>query len=147
MKKICIMELLNAKQVKRMESIRSQGVTKLLRSVADAAASSSGIVNLSNLVAVLSNDITARAVFGGMCAQQGEYRRELGQIVKLIGGFCPADLFPSSRLVRWLSSGERPWAHPRELPWKHVSLLFRSSFPSHIKRETSMGPRWGVQQL
>ncbi|KAM3317981.1 hypothetical protein ACQJBY_035618 [Aegilops geniculata] len=107
MRKICFMELLSAKQVKRMESIRSQGVARLLRSVADAAASSSGIVNLSNLLAVLSNDITARAVFGGMCAQQGEYRRELGQIVKLIGGFCPADLFPSSRLVQWLSSGER----------------------------------------
>ncbi|KAE8771837.1 Cytochrome P450 71D7 [Hordeum vulgare] len=106
MRKICMVELLSAKQVKRMESIRSQEVANLLRSVA-ASASSSSIVNLSNLVAVLSNDITGRAVFGGMCAQQSEYLREMGEIVKLVGGFCPADLYPSSRLVRWLSSGER----------------------------------------
>ena len=43
MKKICIMELLNAKQVKRVESIRAEEVGLLLRSIAAA----SGFVNLS----------------------------------------------------------------------------------------------------
>uniref|UniRef100_A0A453A7E9 Cytochrome P450 71D11 n=1 Tax=Aegilops tauschii subsp. strangulata TaxID=200361 RepID=A0A453A7E9_AEGTS len=55
----------------------------------------------------LSNDVVTRAVFGGKFAQQGEYIRELQEVFRLLGGFCLVDLFPSSRLVRWLSSGER----------------------------------------
>ncbi|EMS55499.1 hypothetical protein TRIUR3_30784 [Triticum urartu] len=55
----------------------------------------------------LSNDVVTRAVFGGKFSQQGEYLCELDKAFKLLGGFYLVDLFPSSRLVRWLSNGER----------------------------------------
>uniref|UniRef100_M8CIH9 Putative Cytochrome P450 71D11 n=1 Tax=Aegilops tauschii TaxID=37682 RepID=M8CIH9_AEGTA len=84
MRKICVMELLSSAQVKRMESVRAE-----------------------EKVMALSNDVVTRAVFGGKFAQQGEYIRELQEVFRLLGGFCLVDLFPSSRLVRWLSSGER----------------------------------------
>lgn len=104
MRKLCIVELLSARQVKRMESIRAEEVAQLLRSI---SAAPSAIVNLSEAMAVFSNDIIARAVFGGKCARQSEYLREHGEVVRLVAGFNPVDLYPSSRLVRWLSSGER----------------------------------------
>ncbi|KAM3393485.1 hypothetical protein ACQJBY_014287 [Aegilops geniculata] len=106
MRKVCIMELLSPKQVKRMEGIRAEEVGNLIRSIATAA-STGATINVSQKVAALSNNVVTRAVFGGRFAQQAEYLRELGKALALLGGFCLDDLFPSSRLVRWLSNGER----------------------------------------
>uniref|UniRef100_A0ACD5UXF2 Uncharacterized protein n=1 Tax=Avena sativa TaxID=4498 RepID=A0ACD5UXF2_AVESA len=107
MRKLCIVELLSSMQVRRMEGIRAEMVADLLRSIGAAAASPFGAVNVSAKVAALTNDIGSRVVFGGRCARQAEYLRELDKVVTLLGGFCLVDLFPSSRLVRWLSSSER----------------------------------------
>ncbi|XBI87204.1 hypothetical protein VPH35_025334 [Triticum aestivum] len=98
------MELLSAKQVRRMEGIRSEEVRNLLSSI---TASTGTIVNLTEKLSALMNDVIAWAVFGGKCAQQGEYLRELEEVTALVGGFSLVDLFPSSRLVWLLSSGER----------------------------------------
>ncbi|KAM3280482.1 hypothetical protein ACQJBY_047333 [Aegilops geniculata] len=103
MRKICVVELLSSKQVRRMEGIKATEVENLLRSITAAGAT----VNVSTKMAALSNDIVARTVFGGKFIQQDEYLSELDKVIKLIGGFCLVDLFPSSRLVRWLSNGER----------------------------------------
>ncbi|KAM3279197.1 hypothetical protein ACQJBY_046489 [Aegilops geniculata] len=105
MRKVCIVELLSAAQVRRMASIRAEEVAGLVRSLAASPAGST--VNLSEKLPVLANDIVARAAFGGKCAQQGEYLRELDEVMTLLGGFILADLFPSSKLVRWLGTGER----------------------------------------
>ncbi|SPT15489.1 unnamed protein product [Triticum aestivum] len=106
MRKVCTMELLSSKQVKRMDAIRPEQVGNLLRYVA-AAASTGAAVDVSEKVMALSNDVVSRAVFGGKFPQQEEYLRELDEAFVLLGGFCLVDLFPSSRLVRWLSNGER----------------------------------------
>ncbi|XP_020166192.1 cytochrome P450 71D7 [Aegilops tauschii subsp. strangulata] len=104
MRKVCIVELLSSKQVKRMEGIRAKEVANLIRSM---TALNGATVNISEKMATLSNNIVSRAVFGGKFPQQEEYLRELDKISQLMGGFCLVDLFPSSRLARWLSSGER----------------------------------------
>jgi hypothetical protein len=46
-------------------------------------------------------------VFGHKFSQQEEFIQAVDQLIDLIGGFFLSDLFPSSRLVRWLSNGER----------------------------------------
>lgn len=105
MKKICIMELLNAKQVKRVESIRAEEVGRLLRSV---AASAGGLVNLSEKASALANDIVAMAMFGGTCEDhKSEFVLAYDQVSELVAGFFPLDFFPSSWLVRRLSTVER----------------------------------------
>jgi hypothetical protein len=106
MRKVCIVELLSAKQVRRMDGIRLAEVGSLLHYIAGAA-STGASVNVSEKMMELSNGIVARAVFGDKFAEQEEYIRELDVVLTLLGGFCLVDLFPSSRLVRWLSSGER----------------------------------------
>ena len=103
MRKVCIIELLSGMQVRRMESIRAKEVDSLLRSIAAAGPT----VNLSAKMSALSNDVVARAVFGGKFTQQEEYLEEVDTVNRLVSGSCLADLFPSSRLVRWLSNGER----------------------------------------
>uniref|UniRef100_A0A453A7N9 Cytochrome P450 n=1 Tax=Aegilops tauschii subsp. strangulata TaxID=200361 RepID=A0A453A7N9_AEGTS len=104
MRKLCVVELLSSKQVKRMEGIRAKEVGDLVRSI---TASAGATVNISEMVAALSNDVISQAVFGGKFPQQEEYLRELDEVFRLLGGFCLVDLFPSSPLSRWLSNGER----------------------------------------
>ena len=106
MKKIVVMELLSAAQVKCIESLRAEEVGRLLRSVA-ATAASGGVVNISEEVKALAPDLVARAIFGGECAEKSDFVVQYDEVSKLVSGFFPEDLFPSSRLVRWLSTGER----------------------------------------
>ncbi|KAL6598282.1 hypothetical protein ACP70R_046447 [Stipagrostis hirtigluma subsp. patula] len=103
MRKVCVVELLSARRVRGMERIRQAEVARLVESVAAAAA----VVDLGRGLTALTNDIIARAVFGGQCRRQQEYLRELGAVATLAGGFSLPDLFPSSRLVRWLSGAMR----------------------------------------
>ncbi|CAN6270905.1 unnamed protein product [Urochloa humidicola] len=107
--KIVVMELLSATQVKRIESIMAEEVGRLLRSIASAAAAAGdhGVVNVSEEVKVLAPDLVARAMFGGKCAEKSEFVLLYDEVSELVSGFFPVDLFPSSRLVRWLSVGER----------------------------------------
>ncbi|PNT61827.1 ent-isokaurene C2-hydroxylase isoform X1 [Brachypodium distachyon] len=113
MRKVCIVELLSSKQVKRMEGIRAELVGGLIRHITHTAASATGgaaggaIINVSEKVTRLSNDVVSRAVLGGKFAQQGEYIRTLYDALALLGGFHLIDFFPSWRLVRWLSNEER----------------------------------------
>ncbi|KAK1677084.1 hypothetical protein QYE76_037932 [Lolium multiflorum] len=104
MRKVCIVELLSARQVRRMEGIRAQEVGNRLATI---TASNGATLNVSHMVAALSVDIVTRAVFGGRFTQQDEFLREVDKAFALVAGSSLVDLFPSSRLVRWLSSGER----------------------------------------
>uniref|UniRef100_A0A453A7F0 Cytochrome P450 n=1 Tax=Aegilops tauschii subsp. strangulata TaxID=200361 RepID=A0A453A7F0_AEGTS len=103
MRKICIVELLSSKQVRRMEGIKANEVGNLLHSMATAGAT----VNVSAKMATLSSNVVTRAVFGGKFTRQDEYLHELSNVNELMGSFCLVDLFPSSRLVRLLSNCER----------------------------------------
>jgi cytochrome P450 len=54
MRKVCVMELLSTKQVRRMEGIRAEEVGNLLGSI---AASNGAALNVSKMVAALSADV------------------------------------------------------------------------------------------
>ncbi|KAF7013050.1 unnamed protein product [Triticum aestivum] len=108
MRKVCIMELLSTRQVRRIDSIKQAEVTHLMESVATASsASSSAIIDIGKELARLTNNIIARAAFGGKCRQQEVYLRELAVLASLVGGFSLVELYPSSRLVRWLTGDSR----------------------------------------
>ncbi|KAL6878177.1 hypothetical protein ACP4OV_012347 [Aristida adscensionis] len=96
MRKLCVAELLGAGQVRRMARIRQAEVARLVESV-----------DLSRGLIGLTNNVIARAAFGGECRRRREYLRELGVVARLAGGFSLPDMFPSSRLARWLSGAMR----------------------------------------
>ncbi|WVZ57311.1 hypothetical protein U9M48_007711 [Paspalum notatum var. saurae] len=106
MRKVCVAELLGARHVRRrMERIRQAEVSRLVESVVGSA-SAAAVVNLSEALAVLTNNVIARAVFGAECRQRQAFLRELDVVATMAGVFSLPDLYPSSRLVRWLSRGD-----------------------------------------
>ncbi|KAL6598279.1 hypothetical protein ACP70R_046444 [Stipagrostis hirtigluma subsp. patula] len=106
LRKVCVVELLSARQVRRVRSIREEEVARLVGDIASSARAGE-VVNLSRAASSLAVNIIARAVFGGKGWRQEAYIREFDVLGALLGGFNPTDLFPSSRLVRWLSTAER----------------------------------------
>lgn len=96
MRKVCVVELLSARQVRRMERIRQSQLSHLTDSIFIAAASASPtiVVNLSQGFTELTNNVISRAVFGGKCQQQQEYLQELRIVTMLVGGFSLVDPVP-----------------------------------------------------
>ncbi|KAL0312079.1 UNVERIFIED_CONTAM: cytochrome [Sesamum radiatum] len=100
MRKICILELLSAKNVKSFGSIRQDEVSRLVK----ALRSSSGeAVNLTEKVFALTSSITCRAAFGNVTRDRDTLIVMLKKAVTMTGGFELADLFPSSKLLNVLS--------------------------------------------
>ncbi|VAH56847.1 zealexin A1 synthase-like [Triticum dicoccoides] len=106
MRKACVTEVLSARQVRRIESIQQGEAARLVESVS-AAAAARAVVDVGKGLAELAGNIIATAVFGGRFPQQEAHLREMDALSVLVGGFSLVDLFPSSRLVRWLSSSTR----------------------------------------
>ncbi|KAF8729037.1 hypothetical protein HU200_018348 [Digitaria exilis] len=103
MRKVCVVELLSARQVRRMERIRQAEAATAMA----ASPSADAVINLSQGLTALTNNVIARAAFGGECRQQQAYLLEIEVVATLAAGFNLPDLFPSSRLARWLSGAVR----------------------------------------
>ncbi|KAJ1696590.1 hypothetical protein LUZ63_005102 [Rhynchospora breviuscula] len=102
-RKICILELLSHKRVQSFTSIRKEEVSNLIQSI-ESAALQDQLVNLTERLAVMVNDITARTVIGGKSNVQDSYLDAVRKVSELGAGFNLVDMLPSSRLVRLLSS-------------------------------------------
>jgi cytochrome P450 len=100
LRKIAIVELLSARRVLSFRGVRGEEITTMLRA---AAAAASGPFDMRAALATLVADTTMRAAVGDRCKHRDVLLRELDLSVSLAGGFNPADLWPSSRLVGRLS--------------------------------------------
>ncbi|KAL0297341.1 UNVERIFIED_CONTAM: Premnaspirodiene oxygenase [Sesamum radiatum] len=100
MRKICIMELLNAKNVRSFSSIRNDEVSQLIKSI---RLSSGEPVNLTEKIFSLTSSITCRAAFGKVCKDSDSLIKLLKEGIQMAGGFEIADLFPSSKIINTLS--------------------------------------------
>ncbi|KAK4382536.1 cytochrome [Sesamum angolense] len=100
MRKICILELLSAKNVKSFGSIRQDEVSRLVKSL---RSSSGEAVNLTEKVFAFTSSITCRAAFGKVMRDRDALIAMLKKAVTMAGGFELADLFPSFKLLHVLS--------------------------------------------
>uniref|UniRef100_A0A0D9VAH3 Cytochrome P450 n=1 Tax=Leersia perrieri TaxID=77586 RepID=A0A0D9VAH3_9ORYZ len=103
LRKLCTLELLSPKRVRSFHRIREEEAATLVRSVA-AAASSSAVVDVSDLVKIMANDIIMRVMIGDRCPQREEYLEALDKTMDLLAGFNLVDLFPNSSLARLLGA-------------------------------------------
>ncbi|KAE9461589.1 hypothetical protein C3L33_06498, partial [Rhododendron williamsianum] len=100
MRKICILELLSAKNVRSFRSIRENEVFHLIESIK----SSLGLpINLTKKIFSLTNDITFRAAFGKRYEDKDVLIPLIKESIELLGGFDVCDLFPSLKVLQFLS--------------------------------------------
>ncbi|KAL3618170.1 hypothetical protein CASFOL_038491 [Castilleja foliolosa] len=103
MRKICIREMLSAKSVKSFGSIRQDEVSNLLKSLGSLS-SSEQCVNLTEKIFGFTCSIVCRAAFGKVMMEDREALMALlRKVVPLAAGFELADLFPSFKLLHFLS--------------------------------------------
>ncbi|KAL0447520.1 UNVERIFIED_CONTAM: Premnaspirodiene oxygenase [Sesamum latifolium] len=103
MRKICITELLSAKNVRSFGSIRNDEVSRVIESI---RLSSGEPVNLTDKIFSLTSSITCRATFGKVCKDSDALIKLLKEGIQMTGGFEIADLFPSSKIINALSWGK-----------------------------------------
>ncbi|XP_065872828.1 cytochrome P450 726A27-like [Euphorbia lathyris] len=104
LKKICILELLNAKRVQSFKSVREEEVSNFISSLYSKSGSP---VNLTHMLFAVSNSIMARISVGKNCENQQHLMRVLDGIFEASGGFSVADVFPSLKLVHLISGIKR----------------------------------------
>ncbi|KAG8375403.1 hypothetical protein BUALT_Bualt10G0096500 [Buddleja alternifolia] len=100
MRKICILELLSAKNVKSFGSIRQDEVSRLIKFL---ESSSGETINLTEKVFALTCSVTCRATFGKVLTDRDRIIAMLKKAISVAGGLEFADLFPSFKLLHVLS--------------------------------------------
>ncbi|KAL3849169.1 hypothetical protein ACJIZ3_011051 [Penstemon smallii] len=101
MRKICILELLSAKNVKSFGTIRQDEVAHLIKYI---QVSSGESINLSGKLFTLTSSIISRAVFGKVMKDQDTLISLVKKGIAMSSGFDNlADLFPSYKLFQLLN--------------------------------------------
>ncbi|GFP96422.1 cytochrome p450 71d13 [Phtheirospermum japonicum] len=101
MRKICIIELLSAKNVKSFGSIRQDEVSGLLKSLQSLP--SGEAVNLTEKIFAFMSAVTCRAAFGKVLRDRETLIALMKRASTMAGWFELADLFPSSKLLHLIS--------------------------------------------
>ncbi|KAM3250751.1 cytochrome 71D7 [Capsicum annuum] len=106
MRKICVMELLSAKNVRSFSSIRHEEVNRLIESIRSSS-SSGDLINFTERVIWFTSSMICRSAFGQVLKEQDEFIKLIGEVVSLAGGFDVADIFPSYKFLHSLSPAKQ----------------------------------------
>ncbi|XP_015057944.1 cytochrome P450 71D7-like [Solanum pennellii] len=102
MRKISVMELLNAKNVRSFSSIRHDEVVHLIDSIRSSS-SSGEPVNFSERVLWFASSMICRSAFGKLLKDQDIFIKLVRQVLRLSNqGFDMADIFPSYKFLHGL---------------------------------------------
>lgn len=106
-RKLCTVELLSPKRVRSFRPLREGEAARLVGSVTAAFGTgpAPAVVNVSERVRAMMNDVIMMASVGDRCAQRDAYIVEMDKMLDLVSGFNLIDLFPASRLARLLGGG------------------------------------------
>ncbi|KAG5628969.1 hypothetical protein H5410_000686 [Solanum commersonii] len=99
MRKICLLELLSAKNVKSFSSIRQDEV---LRMIEIFRSSFGETVNATKKFYQFTSSMTCRATFGKVLKEQDELILLIKKTSKIVEGFNVADIFPSLKFLHVL---------------------------------------------
>jgi hypothetical protein len=100
MRKICTFELLTPKRVESFKSVREQEVSNIVKEIGLNEGSS---INLSKMINLFAYGLTSRIALGGKSEDQEAFMVAMKDVSRLIGGFSVADLFPSFKVLHYLT--------------------------------------------
>lgn len=100
MRKICILELLSAKNVRSFEYIRKDEASVLIKYIQTTC----GVpFDLTDKIFLFMNSMTCRAAFGNVSMDRGRAIKLIKEAVGMAGHFDLSDLFPSIKLFNFMS--------------------------------------------
>lgn len=100
LRKVSVLELLSPKRVQSFRSIREEEVSSLIGSISSSAGS---IINLSRMLFSVAYNITTRAAFSKLRKEEEIFVPLVQGIMQVGAGFNISDLFPSIKLLPWIS--------------------------------------------
>ncbi|MCD7452234.1 hypothetical protein HAX54_015999 [Datura stramonium] len=106
MRKICVLELLSAKNVRSFSSIRQGEVVHLVDSIRSSS-SSGELVNFTERMIWFTSSMTCRSAFGQVLKEQDMFIKEIRDVIGLAEGFDVADIFPSYKFLHGLSGAKK----------------------------------------
>ncbi|KAM3360307.1 hypothetical protein P3S68_020019 [Capsicum galapagoense] len=101
MRKICVMELLSAKNVRSFSSIRNEEAT--IRS----SSFSGEPVSFTESIIWFTSSMTCRSAFGQVLKQEDKFIKLIGEVIRLAGGFDVAVIFPSYKFLHSLGKTKK----------------------------------------
>ncbi|XP_055808480.1 premnaspirodiene oxygenase-like [Solanum dulcamara] len=102
MRKVCIMELLTAKNVRSFSSIRRDEASLLVQFIRSSTRGKP--INVREHILRYESSITCKAAFGNQLLKDREkFIGIVSELVKLAGGFSVSDIFPSIKILQMLS--------------------------------------------
>ncbi|CAA2986271.1 premnaspirodiene oxygenase-like [Olea europaea subsp. europaea] len=132
MRKICILELLSAKNVRSFGSIRLDETSQLIEYIQSCSGEP---VNLTKKISSLISSITCRAAFGQVLKDKDTLIMFMKEALALTGGFELADFFPSSKLLQVISwNKNRLWKMRGKL-----DLILDSMISEHKRNLATTG--------
>nr|QSK97099.1 P450 mono-oxygenase [Curcuma wenyujin] len=102
-RKIYAMEMLNSRRVKSYAAIRVDEVRKVMAEIARKAFAQTPVINLSEMVMSMINDIVIRVAFGDKCKQQAEFLLLVKEAIRYINSFTVGDMYPSLKFFDTLT--------------------------------------------
>ncbi|KAJ7946414.1 Cytochrome P450 [Quillaja saponaria] len=100
MRKLATLELLSVKRVQSFSFIRKDEVNKLIESIHSSVGSP---INLTKKIYSMTSTISSRAAFGAKCPDQDKFVSLIKSVTTLAAGFDLADLFPSLKLIHFIT--------------------------------------------
>ncbi|KAK2981151.1 hypothetical protein RJ640_013473 [Escallonia rubra] len=119
-RKVFIVELLGARQVRSFKALREEEVENLIGSIASSVGSS---INLTEKILRTTNSIVSRAAFGKKCRDADEFLAILNEGNKLASGFGMADFFPSLKFVPFEIFGAGTDTSATTVEWAMAEML------------------------
>ncbi|CAA0818089.1 Cytochrome P450 71A25 [Striga hermonthica] len=107
LKSVCIVHLLSGKRVQEFNFIREQETARLMEKIGSARFS---VVNLSEMIMSLTNNVICRAAFGRRYGEEEDGRKFLvllREVMEILGSVSVGDFIPCLKWVNWVSGFER----------------------------------------
>ncbi|CAN4114283.1 unnamed protein product [Withania somnifera] len=105
-RKICIVEVLSAKNVQSFNSIRHDEVSRLIDSI-QSSSSSGEPVNFTERFIWFTSSMTCRSTFGQVFKEQDTFIKLIRELISLAEGLHVADIFPSYKFLHVLSGAKK----------------------------------------
>nr|QNN89144.1 cytochrome P450 [Achyranthes bidentata] len=102
-RKISTLELFTMRRVESFRFIREEETRNFFKAIQKEVGC---VVNLSKKFFVLACDVMSRATFGTKGEEQAALRVLTAGVTETCTGFCPADVYPSVKLLQTLSKGK-----------------------------------------